>query len=341
LNTAVEDEKARVLRQESSQTQAQSDLLSLLNKVEKDSLNTVNNSMRPAFSFFKAGQSPLLVKLALGNLMIVGDEIDYLQRVQIQANAAPAPASVPLTASPATLGFSSQNGATLGTPQAITLTNSGSSPLTSLAPSIANTTDFSIQSNSSNPCSSTLAAAGTCQVFVAFTPSVNPSSASSRTATLQVSFSPGSSPLAIGLSGSASSTVYFSTSALALGTATAAAPSTAKLTIINFESTGLTNLAFPIVSPATGTAAGDFTVSSNTCGAAAAVAAIPAVGATPAVPATPAIDGTLAGNGGSCTFAVKFAPTAGSAARAATLTVNYKLGGAAVAQVVKLSGTNQ
>jgi hypothetical protein len=313
INLAQQNEKSTP-NGTSGASSNQQESINLLNQVKKASSDTIANSKRPKFSLFAATQSPLLVKLALGDFVIVGDEIEYLQRVQIQSNAASAPASNPLSASPSSLSFSSQNGVTNGASQAITLTNSGSSPVTNITPSIANTTDFTIQTNGSSPCSSTLAAGSTCKVFLAYTPSINPGSSGSRTATLQVSSSPGSSPLAIGLAGSASSTVYFSTTALAFGTATPAAPITAKVTIINFESTGLANLVFPAI---TGTNAAEFAISVNSC-----------------------VGGSLA-SAASCTVTAKFTPAAiGAGTRTATLTVNYQLNGVAVTQTINLSGAS-
>ena len=54
--------------------------------------STIKNSTRPKFS--KGQQNPLLVNLALGSLVIVGDEIQYLQRVQIQSGVSNSPVAV-------------------------------------------------------------------------------------------------------------------------------------------------------------------------------------------------------------------------------------------------------
>src|SRR6266478_1483099 len=53
-----------------------------LRALNSSSRNTVTNSTRP--HLFKGQQDPSLVKLALGSVLIVGDYIAYLQRVQIQ-----------------------------------------------------------------------------------------------------------------------------------------------------------------------------------------------------------------------------------------------------------------
>jgi hypothetical protein len=54
--------------------------------------STIKNSSRP--TFWKGQQNPLLVDIALGNLVIVGDEIQYLQRVQIQSSVSNAGVTV-------------------------------------------------------------------------------------------------------------------------------------------------------------------------------------------------------------------------------------------------------
>jgi len=57
---------------------------------------TAKNSTRPKKLFFKPDQDPMLVKLALGCVVIVGDMIEYLQRVQIQNSATGPTAAVTL-----------------------------------------------------------------------------------------------------------------------------------------------------------------------------------------------------------------------------------------------------
>lgn len=59
---------------------------------QKEGQQTVKNSQQKdtnrVFGIFqKSDHSPLLVKMALGNVVIVGDEIAYLQRVQVQGNS--------------------------------------------------------------------------------------------------------------------------------------------------------------------------------------------------------------------------------------------------------------
>jgi len=66
----------------------------LVSDIQSDLKETINNSTVPKYK--KGNQNPLLVKLALGSLVIVGQEIQYLQRIQLQSNAASSPLSAPV-----------------------------------------------------------------------------------------------------------------------------------------------------------------------------------------------------------------------------------------------------
>jgi hypothetical protein len=71
----------------------------LLKKMRVESSNTAKNSKRPLIPRPRTGAgSPLLVKLALGDLVIVGDQIAYLQRVQVVSS--PSPTGVAVSISP-------------------------------------------------------------------------------------------------------------------------------------------------------------------------------------------------------------------------------------------------
>jgi hypothetical protein len=100
---------------------------SVLTQLANSTTATVKNSSGPLFQF-RGKHDPLLVELALGSVVVVGQEIEYLQRVQIQNNASGAsagavavtPASVSLSissaANPTTQAFTAkvandQNGA--------------------------------------------------------------------------------------------------------------------------------------------------------------------------------------------------------------------------------------
>jgi uncharacterized protein YjdB len=71
--------------------------------VNQTVMNSEQEDVNPVFRFRTnaKGHSPLLVKLALGNVVIVGDEIAYLQRIQVQSNT-PTPGSTDVTISPTT-----------------------------------------------------------------------------------------------------------------------------------------------------------------------------------------------------------------------------------------------
>jgi hypothetical protein len=230
-------------------------------------------------------------------------------------------ATAPLSATPASLNFSSQvaTGVTSGAAQLITLTNSGSSPITGITPLItgANKGDFAFDSHTANACPPNLASTATCTISVTYAPSTSPP-ASTRVAALEVSYSSGSTPVApvpIALNGAASDTVYLTTTSLSLPTVAFPGHSTTALTIANFKTTPLTGLGFAIAGPA----AADFT-QTNTCPAPAA--------------------GLLAGQ--SCAVTVTFTPAAaGVGARTATMTVTYQIGVNPQAQAVSLNGTGQ
>jgi hypothetical protein len=84
---------------------------------------TAENSTRPSrLKMWKGEASPLIVKLALGDLVIVGDLILYLQRVQVQTSASPN--NVAVTISPLTPSVSA------GAPQQFTAVVTGTSTTT-------------------------------------------------------------------------------------------------------------------------------------------------------------------------------------------------------------------
>jgi hypothetical protein len=317
VQTAAANAAANVVSDTNSPAyQASQGLSQSWSQIQTTFDHTIKNSTRPGFN--KKSSNPLLVKLALGNVVIVGDEIEYLQRVQIQSNPSTAGA-LPLSSKPASLTFGDQLVAQPSSPQTLTITNAGSSALTSLKfqPSGANASDFGVPADK-NTCTSTLAAAATCTVEVIFTPDPTKGVPAARAATLDVSFTPGSAPLAIPLTGNAKTTppaVVFSEASLSFGTQKAGSgQSTAKLTIVNLTSSAFTNLAIPVPVGANAT---DFaTPPDNKC-------------TTP--PAA----------GENCSVTWTFKPAAGvSGPRSGTVTVSYQLTGAAApqTQVITLSG---
>ncbi len=276
-----------------------------LHEIRHRSQDTVNNSTR---GILKGKFDPLLVKLALGCVVIVGEEIEFLQRVQVQSNAQSTSAS-PLTATPSSVSFGSQIFTQPSKAQTIKVANNGTNPLSGFKFQIAGTyaTDFSIPS-AKNTCSSTLAPGTSCSVDVVFAPDPTANiNVADRTATLEVIFSPGSTPVAVALSGTATKTppnVYFSETTLDFGTATAGSgKNSAKLTIVNFATAAVAISALPALA---GTNPGDFSGAvANTCPASLAVSA-------------------------SCTITWTFQPPAAvSGSRNASIVISYATGGAA------------
>ena len=121
------------------------------NVLEETITNSTNPDLYkwPKTFTLKGDFDPLLVKVALGNLVIVGDQIAYLNRIQIQSNAAPSSTPMPLDVKPSTLSFlSGKNGGTDGTAQPVVITNNGGSAVTSISSSItgvANAGDFALK----------------------------------------------------------------------------------------------------------------------------------------------------------------------------------------------------
>jgi hypothetical protein len=293
-----------------------------LNKIATSSQKTIRNSTRPAWHPWKLkGQpDPLLVKLALGNVVIVGDEIEYLQRVQIQSSAAPSAVS-PLTASPSSLAFGDQMVAQPSSPKTVTLTNTGSASITNLNLQLsgANKSEFNIPPDQ-NTCTATLAPSTPCTVSLTFTPDPTQSVQAGRSANLDVSFSPGSTPLTIPLSGNAKTpttpTVVFSQTTLPFGTQKAGSgQSKATLTIVNFMGAALASLTIP--APAGANAADFATPPDNKCAA-----------------------NLNAGDNCSVTWTF-MPPAAATGARTAKVAVTYTVAGAAHQQDISLSGTAQ
>jgi hypothetical protein len=298
------------------------------NQIATEIPATISNSNHQ-FSLTSTGtHSPLLVKLALGNLVIVGDEIEYLQRVQIQTNPSQGAAQSSLSTVPSSLTFADQVVTTTSNPQVITLTNTGSSALSSLVPQFTGTNkgDFKIQANS---CSSNIAPAATCTLSITFTPAAAAVGAASgnstESATLEISGGAGSSPVSVPLTATAvvpSNVVVWSTqpsASLSFGTQKIGSTNTAILTISNFQTSSLSGLNAP---PSFGgTNPADFPPAAVTNGCSSAT--LPP--------------------GNNCGITITFAPQAGAAGpRNATMTITYSINGTAQpAQVISLSGVAQ
>ena len=145
-----------------------------LEKLESNSGNTVRNSTRPPWFKSKGEHDPSLVKIALGSVLIVGDEIAYLQRVQIQntgttaSAATAAPISVAITPKPGTATQGGDNvvftAAVSNDPSNVgvnwTLDGTGCAvpACGSFASSTANTVTYKPPANAPNPNTVTLTA---------------------------------------------------------------------------------------------------------------------------------------------------------------------------------------
>jgi len=183
-------------------------------------------------------------------------------------------------------------------PQTVTLTNVGSATLN--ISSITASGDFSI---SNNTCGATVAAGANCAVSVTFTPTKK----GKRTGTLAFNDDAPGSPQTVALSGTGQSIVVSPTS-LNFGTVAVGNTSSEQIvTVTNLNSITVTFTGFVFA----GTAAGDYLISSNTCGA------------------------TIAG-GASCSVGVEFKPTT-TGKRSAKLNVKNNGGGSPAS--ASLTGT--
>ena len=218
--------------------------------------------------------------------------------VSIADNASPSPQTVSLTGAggtPAasfnstTLTFSNQAVSTPSAAQSVTLTNSGTVPLsiTGITVSGTNGTDFA----QTNTCGTSVAAAGTCTISVIFTPGA----LGARTATITVTDNAVPATQTITLNGtgvaappmaSLSSTSLSFTDQF-VGTSTAAQ----MVTLTNNSTSPLTITSIAV----SGANVGDY-AQTNTCGS------------------------SVAASGGKCTISVTFTPTA-AGARPASITV--------------------
>jgi hypothetical protein len=139
-------------------------------------------------------------------------------------------------------------------PLSVTLTNSGSATLN--ISSITASGDFHI---SNNTCGATVAAGANCAVSVTFTPTKK----GARKGTLSFSDNAPGSPQTVALSGTGQSIVV-SPISLNFGTVAVgntSSPQTVTVTNLNSITVTFTGFAFA------GVAAGDYLISSNTCGA--------------------------------------------------------------------------
>ncbi|MGO9275474.1 MAG: choice-of-anchor D domain-containing protein [Terriglobia bacterium] len=154
---------------------------------------TIANSEERSFMQPKS-ESPFLIRMALGKLILVGDPIEYLPRVQIESDSSQQSSTVVL--SPTSLSF------TKGTAeQKVTLTDAGTGALTMNSVTVTgpDKDDFKVTANT---CGSTVAAGANCEISVTFTP---PSTVGAQSATLNIDDSAAGLPQTVYLSGAESS----------------------------------------------------------------------------------------------------------------------------------------
>jgi len=153
-----------------------------------------------------------------------------------------------VSVAPASLTFGNQAAGSTSASQTVTLTNTGSSPLTIGA--ITASGNFVANSN----CPGSLNAGSNCTIGVKFAPGA----LGAMTGALTINDSAGSSPQLVTLAGSGVAPLTFKPAALNLGTVAVGNHAAKSVTLTNNETTSL-NLSF-----ATG---GNFTVTGGTCGA--------------------------------------------------------------------------
>jgi hypothetical protein len=237
--------------------------------------------------------TPAVLGATSGTLTFGDSAINSPQTVSLSGTG-----SAPVTLSATSLTFSTTPVGSTSASKSVTLTNHLSGLLT--FSSILTSGPFGIASNT---CGTSVAAGATCSVGVTFTPAATGAAAG----TLTFTDSAGNSPQTVSLGGtgsSSSSPVTLSASSLNLGTVVVGTTSAAvSVTLTNRQSTSLSITSVGI--------SGAFAISSNTCGT------------------------SLAG-GASCTVGVTFTPTSTGAA-SGTLTFTDSASNSP--QRVSLSGT--
>lgn len=228
----------------------------------------------------------------------------------VGAGAGPLPGPA-VSLSPSAVTFASQPLGTTSAAQTVTLTNSGSAPLTITGITLGgtNAADFT-QSNTCPLSPSTLAASGSCAISLTFAPSAQ----GTRTATVSVADNAPSTPQTVAVTGTGSAplTPVASLSPTSLTFASQGVNSTSSAQVVTLTNTGTAALSITSIG-LTGSAAGDY-AQTNTC---------------PLSPATVAASA-------SCTISVTFTPLT-SGTRTASLAIADNAPGSP--QGVGLSGT--
>jgi sugar lactone lactonase YvrE len=219
--------------------------------------------------------TPAAIGATSGTLTFSDSAINSPQTVSLSGTG-----SAPVTLSATSLSFSSTAIGSTSSSKSVTLTNHLSSLLT--ISGIVTSGPFGVASNT---CGTSVAAGASCTVGVTFTPTAT----GTATGALAFTDSAGNSPQTVSLSGTgsgSSSPVTLSAASLNLGTSTIGTTSAAvTVTLTNRQSTSLSITTVGISGP--------FAISSNTCGATLAAGASCAVGVTFTPIATGAASGLL------------------------------------------------
>jgi hypothetical protein len=221
--------------------------------------------------------------------------------------------NISLNVNPSTLTFAAQNLSTTSPAQTVTLTANGNTAVLFSGFSLTGTNlaDYNISVNTCPSSPTTLAVGNSCSISITFTPSAN----GVRTASLSVTDNATGSPQMVSLTGTGQTSTQvltFSPPSLTFPTVTTGNNSPLGLTVQSTGTTAVTISSLAI----TGTNAGDYSITSNTC---------------------PTSPGTLAA-GSACSVTVTFTPSV-----AATRTANLVFTDTATGspQTVPLSGVGQ
>ena len=181
-----------------------------------------------------------------GTLEIRSDAADSLEFVTLLGSTSPAP----LTLSPTSLNFGTV--AAGKTAQlAVTLTNSGNSPIT--LGSISATAGYSVDRGTCPAAGASLAVGAQCTLQVSFTPA----SSGTQDGTLSVSSDATQLPLTVGLSGSAvAASLQVTPGALAFGSIAVGSPANLTITLLNAGTAPLSGISNTL----SGANASDFAV---------------------------------------------------------------------------------
>jgi hypothetical protein len=231
--------------------------------------------------------------------------------LQITDSAPGSPQSVSITGTglgssltvTSSLAFPPTGMSTTSTPIAVSIQNTGGAPVTfsSIALGGTNPGDFAI---SGNTCGAAVTAGASCQFNVAFSPQV----VGSRAASITITDNGTNSPQAVTLSGTGATTTLSLPSSVTFGSQYIGTTSTAQQ--VSLQNTGTVAAVLNTFS-LSGTNAGDFAISANTCAT------------------------TLAG-GASCQVSITFSPTA-SGTRSVSLQVSDSASNSP--QAAPISGT--